>query len=244
MHQYGSLVLAASKDLLRQTHHELMIPLGDLAGFIEDTAPDWGQYKRNQRAADRRAQAMALIEWNRRRKERRDMLREIGRHTSRSPTATIHAQPTTIIEDLVAPFSDKGNRHRQFETDLKNTTKRGVSHILPWRQVIIHQITEGASNIDDLNPVTGYRRLDRALHFQFVNELAHHGQIQITQDEHLGKITLAMVTDEKAAIHVRDRSGMEYIFIWRELNTRQRQKIFNDLHSGIVVMVRTETEND
>ena len=55
MNQYGSLVLGASKNLLKRTNHELMEPLGQLTDLMDTDddipmAPDWRQLKRNQRA--------------------------------------------------------------------------------------------------------------------------------------------------------------------------------------------------
>ena len=53
LHQYGSIMLGASKNLLSQTK-DLIIQLGRLEAEIEGDAepsePDWADYKRQQRA--------------------------------------------------------------------------------------------------------------------------------------------------------------------------------------------------
>ena len=72
IHQYGSLVLGASRNLLKRTNYELMEPLGLLTDMMDTdddipVAPDWRQLKRDQRAR-------ALREyWERIRKRKKRM---------------------------------------------------------------------------------------------------------------------------------------------------------------------------
>ncbi len=77
MHQYGSLVLGASRNLLTRTNKELMGPLGQLTDFMDSDAgtpmaPDWRQLKKDQRAR-------ALREYWERIRRRKQRIQELAK---------------------------------------------------------------------------------------------------------------------------------------------------------------------
>ena len=67
-------------------------------------------------------------------------------------------------------------------------------------------------------------------------ELAHHGQIEITQTETFGDIEIKSKKDANKNVTVKDRDGRQYRLIWRNLTDTQRQKVIQDLKDGRVVM--------
>jgi len=222
MHQYGSLVLGASKNLLKRTNHELMEPLGQLTDKMDiddDTAanPDWRQLKRNQRAR-------ALREYWERTRKRKERMRRLAKLFHRtSPTPQVQSHDACVLSDFVKSFSPKADIKRQFFDKLSEINKIGLSRKLPWRQIISQEIAEGRLTFSDLSSIIPDQKMDTALKLQFLLEKAQHQEIAIHQDEDFGKIQITP-TGKEFDLHftLRDADGNEYPLNWSELTQAQR----------------------
>ena len=237
MHQYGSLVLGASKNLLKRTNCELMEPLGQLTDMMDadddlPLDPDWRQLKKDQRAR-------ALREyWDRLRKQK-ERMQELAKLFPRgSPTPSVRPTDATILSEFVKPYIPKDDLKRQFFVDLREIQKIGLSRMLPWRQIISQEILDGTSSLSDLSPVIPDRKMDTALKLQFLLEKAHHQEIAIHQYEAFGKIQITPKGDTcDTSLKIKDVDGYEYPLDWSELNRPQREKIITDLQDNKVVLV-------
>jgi chromatin segregation and condensation protein Rec8/ScpA/Scc1 (kleisin family) len=237
MHQYGSLVLGASKNLLKRTNHELMEPLGQLTDLMDTDddlplGPDWRQLKRDQRARSLRE----YWERNRKRKER---MQELAKLFPRgSPTLSVQSHDATVLADFVKPFSPRADIKRQFIDDLAEIKKIGLSRQLPWRQIISQEIKDGKPTLSDLSPIIPDRKKDTALKLQFLLEKAQYQDIAIHQDQAFGEIHIEpIVNGFDPNLTVKDTDGNEYALDWSELNRAQREKVITDLQNNIVVLV-------
>ena len=237
MHQYGSLVLGASRNLLKRTNHDLMEPLGQLSDLMNADAdthagPDWRQLKKNQRARVLREY------WDRLRK-RKERMRELARLFPRgSPTPSVKSTDASFLTDFVEPYSPKADLKRQFLADLKEIQKIGLSRLLPWRQIISQEIQDGTSSLSGLPPIVSDRKKDTALKFLFLLEKAQYQEISIYQDEAFGKIRIEPNgTDQDSTLTVKDADGNEYFLDWSELTRAQRERVIKDLKNNKVVLV-------
>ena len=237
MHQYGSLVLGASRNLLKRTNHDLMEPLGQLSDLMNADAdtqagPDWRQLKKNQRAR-------ALREYWDRLRKRKERMRELARLFPRGcPTPSVKSTDASFITDFVEPYSPKADLKRQFFVDLKEIQKIGLSRMLPWRQIISQAILDGTSSLSDLPSIIPDRKKDTALKLQFLLEKAQYQEIAIHQDQAFGEIHIEpIVAGFDPNLTVKDADGNEYPLDWSELNRAQREKIITDLQNNIVVLV-------
>jgi len=237
MHQYGSLVLGASKNLLKRTNYELMEPLGQLTDKMDTdddtaTSPDWRQLKRNQR--DR-----ALREYWERIRKRRDRMRELAKLFPRSsPTLSLQSHNATVLSSFLEPFSPKADMKRHFFDDLAEINKIGLSRQLPWRQIISQEIFDGKPTLSDLSPIIPDHKKDTALKLQFLLEKAQHQEIAIQQDESFGQIRIEPIGDGfDPNLTVRDAQGNENLLDWSQLNPAQRDKVIINLLDSKVVLV-------
>jgi len=232
---YGSLFLGASKNLLKRSHTELLDPLGKLVKFIEgddsDDYIDWAELKRNQRGRH-------LVEyWEKKRRRQKWMqkLRPLYPHSEKSDT-NHNDIDTTVLSIFIEPFSQGAHTRLEFDDQVKNVLKMGSSHLLPWRAIISLDIKKGATKFNSLSNVIEDKKRDTTLKFQYMLELAHYGQIEITQSESFGDIEIKPKKDENKTVTVKDRDGRKYPLTWTELTDGQRQKVIQDLKSGKVVM--------
>jgi len=237
MHQYGSLVLGASRNLLKRTNHDLMEPLGQLSDLMNanadtHTGPDWRQLKKNQRAR-------ALREYWDRLRKRKNRMRELARLFPRgSPTPSVKSTDATFLTDFVEPYSPKADLKRQFLSNLKEIQKIGLSRLLPWRQIISQEIQDGTSSLSDLPPIVSDRKKDIALKLLFLLEKAQCQEISIHQNEAFGNIRIETnSTEPDLTLTVKDTDGYKYLFDWSELTRSQREKVIKDLKNNKVVLV-------
>lgn len=237
MHQYGSLVLGASRNLLKRTNHELMEPLGYLSDLMDadddtPTSPDWRQLKKDQIAR-------ALREYWERVRKRKERMRELAKLFPRgSPTLQVQSHDATVLADFVKPFSPEAKTKRQFFDDLAEINKIGLSRQLPWRQIISQEIFDGKPTLSDLSPIIPDHKKDTALKLQFLLEKAQHQEIAIHQEESFGQIHITPIDEEfNSNLTVKDASGNEYPLDWSELNRAQREKVITDLQDNKVVLV-------
>jgi hypothetical protein len=112
----------------------------------------------------------------------------------------------------------------------------GASHLLPWRVIIADDIRNGATDFNSLSKVIEDSKQDTTLKFQHMLELAHHGEIEITQSESFGDITITQIEDRHKTVTVKDRDGQEYEISWTDLTDTQRYKVIQDLKNGRVVI--------
>ncbi len=237
MHQYGSLVLGASKNLLKRTNYELMVPLGHLTDLMDTDddlpmPPDWRQLKRDQRAR-------ALREYREKIRKRKERMHELAKLFPRgSPTPSVKSHDATVLADFVEPFSPQADIKRQFINDLAEINKVGLSRMLPWRQIISQEILDGKPTLSDLSPIIPDGKKDTVLKLQFLLEKAHHQEIAIHQNGAFGKIQITPTGNTcDTSIKVQDVDGNEYPLDWSELNRAQREKVIVDLQDNKVVLV-------
>lgn len=240
MHQYGSLVLGASRNLLKRTQSELLAPLGYLSRMMDDDDPtpdiDWSDLKRDQRAR-------ILREYWERVRHRKHRMQELAKLFSRG-RADPHYEPITgthILSSFAEPFSAHAQTRTEFHAQLKELSRAGLSKLLPWRQILSQQINEGTRTLADLSSVIPDRRQDIALKFQFLMELAHHQHIKLHQEQAFGEIELAPNSPEPdfhldSHLTIKHDHGQETLD-WDDLNQRQRQKVLKDLQSNKVVLI-------
>ena len=232
---YGSLFLGASKNLLKRSHTELLDPLGKLVKFIDgddsEDYIDWAELKRNQRGRH-------LVEyWEKKRLRQKWMkeLRPLYPHGRKQNTDHQDIDPT-ILSFFITPFSQGARTRQEFDKQVSDLLKMGSSHLLPWRAIISLDIKKGATKFNSLSKVIKDEKRDTALKLQHVLELAHYGQIEITQSESFGDINITQKKDDNKTVTVKDRDGRKYPLTWTELTDTQRQKVIQDLKSGRVVI--------
>ena len=236
MHQYGSIVLGASKNLLDQAK-DLINQLGrletDMDEVPEKTEPDWADYKRQQRANHLREY------WEKLRK-RRDRMRELRKLYSRSGAISHQVGDPGFIAGFVEPFSSEGNTRREWQGQLADLQKAGLSRLLPWRSILAHELASGKTRISDINPVIDDRKKDTAFKFQFLLELANDHKITLHQSKPFHEVEIEATPNCKrldASLTLKDGSGRTYPLDWDELTSCQRQKIIEDLKDGKVMLV-------
>jgi len=142
MHQYGSLVLSASKNLLTRTQKELMEPLGYLMMVVKgngrclDLETDWRKIKQSQRAR-------ILREYWERLRKRKNLMRTLAQAYTRGRADPNHIQQSNQNPNLLTVFTEhfsaKGRDVREYNDHLNDIIKCGLSRLLPWRQILMHQ---------------------------------------------------------------------------------------------------------
>jgi len=162
-------------------------------------------------------------------------LRPLYPHSEKSDT-NHNDIDTTVLSIFIEPFSQGAHTRLEFDDQVKNVLKMGSSHLLPWRAIISLDIKKGATKFNSLSNVIEDKKRDTTLKFQYMLELAHYGQIEITQPETFGDIEIKPKKDENKTVTVKDRDGRKYPLTWTELTDGQRQKVIQDLKSGKVVM--------
>jgi hypothetical protein len=241
MHQYGSLVLSASRNLLRRTQKELMEPLGYLMMVVKgngrclDLETDWRKIKQSQRAR-------ILREYWERLRHRKERMRKLAKILPRGKANPDNAptENADVLSVFAGPFSSHGLGQKEFDAKLNEIRKSGLSHQLPWRQILLQEITEGKRALPELSKILSDRKLDTALKFQFLTEMAHHSQINLTQKKNFGPITFCpdtFASEVSLDIIVKDGRGRQYRLTWHELSPGQRERIIGDLKIMRVVLV-------
>ncbi len=247
-----------------RTNIELMQPLGCLVDMMDTDddniddgsnttkTPDWKQLKKDQRAR-------ALREYWERVRKRKERMRELAKLFPRTsntsfPTNALSVQPnkndTNILTDFVEPFSPIGAARRNFESDLEDIQKIGMSRQLPWHQIIAQEIADGKSTLHSLTQtqIIPNKRQDKTIKFQTLLEKAHQREIDLTQETSFGHIQIKPIsnvgqentnTDKNTSIKIkiRDESGTDYPLDWSTLNQAQRKKVIADLQHSKVVLI-------
>jgi len=236
LHQYGSIVLGASKNLLTQAK-DLITRLGRLEADMDDgeveSAPDWAELKRQQRANHLREY------WEQIRK-RRDRMRELRKLYSRSGAVLHEAADPGFITGFVEPFSSKGDSRREWQGQLADLQKAGLSRLLPWRPILAHELSSGKARISEISPVIGDEKKDTIMKFQFLLQMAHDQHITLNQEKPFYEVEIVRTPNFErldASLTLKDGSGRTYPLDWDELTRGQRQKIIEDLKDGKVMLV-------
>lgn len=236
MHQYGSIVLGASKNLLTQAK-ELIGRLGMLDADMDDekakSKPDWKELKRQQRANHLRDY------WEKLRKKQ-ERMRELRKLYSRKGAVCQITGDLSFITGFVKPFSSKGDTARNWDGQLADLQKAGLSSLLPWRPILAHELASGKTTLSDITPIIENKKKDTALKFQFLLEMAHDQKITISQEKPFQEIEFSNIPNsERLGSHLtlKDRLGHTYTLDWVDLSAGQRQKVIDDLKEGKVMLV-------
>ncbi|MBW1803878.1 MAG: hypothetical protein JRJ85_24490 [Deltaproteobacteria bacterium] len=240
MHQYGSLVLGASRNLLYRSQKELMEPLGILTRFMDaaegedpDQALPWAEYKKRQRARMMRE----LWACFRKRRERMRDLAKLFPRCGNNPKATLSCD-ARIISVFTEPFSSKAQKKMEFDEKLREITRFGLSRLLPWRQILGSEIRGGRRRLGATAPVISDQRKDIIFKFQQLLEFAHEQKIELSQDIMFGEIYMKPVVEGiPSEFTLKDRLGQEYLIDWSDLTENQRKKIATDLQQNRVLLV-------
>ncbi len=237
MHQYGNLILGASRKLLKRTHAELMEPLGYLQSIMDsgsnDKRPiDWAELKRNQRVR-------ALREYWELRRKREQKMRELAKLYPRGKSSGgMISQNADVLSKFVAPFSDEGYGQLEVMKNLKKVLKAGLSKILPWRQIFFQQIKSGKRTLSELSPIIHNKKKDATMKLKFLLELAHDQHIALHQQEAFGAIQLTPKNLEiESMLTIGNRKGIKCWIDWFALSDHQRQKVISDLKDGHIVLI-------
>ena len=255
MHQYGSLVLSASKNLLRRTNQDLMHPLGQLADVMdegnienythENKGTDWALLKKHQRAR-------ILREYWERLRKRKNLMRTFAKAYTRGRADPNHIQQSNKNPNLLTVFTEhfsaKGRDIREYNDHLNDIIKCGLSRLLPWRQILMHQIQNGNTSFAQLtnnteNEIISNTRQDITFKFQFLMELAHNQDITLTQNTTFGKISIQPGRDQtqydpaNSIIKLRDDSGDTCSLDWQDLTPPQRSKVIQDLQDSKIILM-------
>jgi len=142
----------------------------------------------------------------------------------------------SILSLFTKHFSQGTYTIQKFDKQVIALLKMGTSHLLPWRTIISHDIKNGATNFKSLSNVIKDKKQDTTLKFQYMLELAHYGEISITQTKLFGDIDIKLKRDKNNTVTVKDRDGRKYPLNWRDLTSAQRHKVIQDLKDGRVVM--------
>ena len=251
MHQYGSLVLSASRNLLTRTQKELMEPLSYLMMVVKgngrclDLETDWRKIKQSQRAR-------ILREYWERLRKRKNLMSTLAQAYTRGRADPNHIQQSNQNPNLLTVFTEhfsaKGRDVREYNDHLNDIIKRGLSRLLPWRQILMHQIQNGNTSFAQLTNNTETEiipntRQDITFKFQFLMELAHNQDITLTQNKTFGKISIQPGRDQtrydpaNSIIKIRDDSGDTCSLDWQDLTPPQRSKVIQDLQDSKIILM-------
>ena len=167
-------------------------------------------------------------------------MRELRKLYARSGAVRHEAGDPGFIAGFVEPFSSKGDARREWEGQLADLQKAGLSRLLPWRSIIAYELASGKTRMSDINPVIEDRRKDTALKFQFLLELANDHHITLNQGKPFSTVEIVKTPNQKrldASLTLKDGSGRVYPLDWDELTSGQRQKVIEDLKEGKVLLV-------
>ena len=237
MSQYGSLIHAASKNLLTRAN-DLLTSLGKLNNLIitnneysEAPEPNWADYKRDQRQNALRE----LLERYRRRKQ---FLKSIGKQTTKSNCAEtdIYLGNTNFLSGFLEPFSSKVSIERNYNEHLTAIIQCGLSSMLPWRQIISTELELGKTRLEEITPVITNLRKDKAFKFQTLIRMAHEGSVELTQTETFAPIQMIKTSTDKAVVTLKTNSGERVTHEWGNFTQNQRNKIIDDLKQGKIVL--------
>lgn len=235
MSQYGSLIHASSKNLLSRSN-QLLESLGQLGTLIDGEEEDidhvsWAEYKRDQRSN-------ALREFWEKVRRRKELLKLVGQSSSKSGASASGLEPgsTAFVTSFLEPFSSKGNSEREYRLKLEEIRKCGFAYLLPWHQIISSELADGKTRIDDLSPVIGDSRKDRAFKFQTIVRMAHDGSVKLDQEETFSPINISKQDEFRTGVKLRTSDGEEFERDWRDFSENQRKKVIDDLKDGKIVL--------
>lgn len=234
MNQYATLIDSAARNILCRTD-QLLQSLGQLQTLItgksdQDTQDhDWAEYKRKQRS-------QAAREFWEKYRHRKQLLQRVGETTSKTGGAHTDSGSTEFLSGLLEPFSSKGNSKRAFDGRLQDIIKLGLSHLMPWHQIITNDLSNGKLSIDDLTVVIGNLKKDKAFKFQTLIRMAHEGKVELGQDQSFDPININPVDLDGTGMKLTTRGGEVLTCDWKQLSETQRTKVIRDLKNGKIVL--------
>jgi len=141
---------------------------------------------------------------------------------------------TEFLLYILSPFSPIEKHRPKIAFEFNQACKFPVSDLLPWKTIMISELTEaGSTTFDGLKTyLTKNKKLDKISKFQHLLQLDCDGDIILEQFEHTGQIQITPNTpksvNQKTPICIKDKSGQSYNFDWSSLNDSQKNKIIID----------------
>lgn len=229
-----------------------MHPLGQLSDMMdEDHDPDnktlqtdWAKLKKDQRAR-------ILREYWEKLRKRKDLMQKLAKTYKRGRADPHHQQNPIntnphLLTMFTKPFSAKERDVQEYNHQLKELTKAGLSRLLPWRHILTEQIRHGNTTFTQLttkkdNRIIPNQKQDTTLKFQFLMDLAHNQEITLTQETTFGQIAISPNTNTQTEntknITLRDDSGDTCNLDWHDLTPNQRSKVIQDLQDAKVILI-------
>jgi len=132
-----------------------------------------------------------------------------------------------FLAPIVSPFSPIEQLRRNTLKLFEQARTLSISNLLPWRLLIISELSEPKTLTDLTEYVEG--KQDKVSKLINLLHLEMEGKINLTQKEQFDEIHIERVQEEKTEIIIRDRQGMEYHFDWHYLSDAQRNKVIADI---------------
>ncbi|WP_419660500.1 uncharacterized protein Dvar_08580 [Desulfosarcina variabilis str. Montpellier] len=231
MHQYGSFVLGASRNLLHRSG-QLLSDLGALSDFIDqpESAPiDWAELKRQERTNN-------LKIWWEKKKRRSELMRSLAKLYKKGRGSETLVQDTFVITELAKVFNSQGQKQLDFDKQHKELAEKGFATLLPWRHIIFEQIQDGTNSFEGLKPIISDSRKDQSLRFQFLIELTHNQYIEIKQDKAFGEIRIEPKNEINPNIILKDQSGNHSTIDWLSSSKAKQNLALKYLKENKVIL--------
>jgi len=251
MRLLGDIVVGQAKALSSRVDHELLKPI---SVWINDSdwmkkfqgndngEPNWAIYKQRSRqwtkqqkylAKERLKQYWQEIHRKRHYQKKLSQLLNATGKNKNIKTEQFFKQPidTAFISNIVAPFSPMEKHRTKIAFEFHQAYKLSISDLLPWKAIIISEITEtGSTTLNEMRIyLTGNKKWDSISKFQHLLQMDMDGEVSLEQFEHTGQIQIIPKSvNRKSVIEIKDNSGQLYNFDWSSLNDAQKNKIITD----------------
>ena len=251
MRLLGDIILRQAKALTLKVNHELLRPISI---WIDDPEwmkkfqckdnerPNWAKYKQRSRQWTKQQKTLSQqrlkLYWQKIR-QKRQYLKEISQvlyTNERNRDFKVEGPlkqsiDTTFLSDILTPFSPIEKHRTETAFEFNQSYKLSISDLLPWKTIIISEITEnGSTTLNDMRIyLTENKKLDKISKFQHLLQMVMDGEVSLEQTEHVGQIQIVPKSEnQRPEIRIKNKSGHSYHFDWPSLNDTQRNKIITD----------------
>jgi hypothetical protein len=246
---YGNIIFNRTKSLSITVNRELLEPISKWiddpdfmkkhAVILDNEAPNWSEYKRQQRQWTQQqkliaAQRLKLYRQDiRKRKKHRQYINSLIPRGS--PKGSPQLNPSSdFLSSIITPFSPIEQTRQETLRLFDQARAMTLSNRLPYRILITDELTE-SKNLNELTSYTD-KKQDKIAKLQNLLQMEMEGKIKLNQEMHCGDITIEPVDiDREQSITIKDQQGETYHFDWQDLSDAQRNKVIADIKDNRIL---------
>lgn len=249
---FGNTILSEAKQISHKFNEEIVPTIcswlkddrfADKLKIVEEKEGyDWAAYKKQQREfTERQIQAAtqnlrAYHEAIRRKKEIRNELQSIiGTRTRADPDSTPAQIDSEYFTGMFEPFSPIEQHQAELNHEFHDLLQQSIPSLLPWRTLIISEISKPKSFKDLHTYVTTNLKADKIAKLHHLLQMASDGRIDLHQESHEGDILITPCEDNKlnhnnqdVAITIKDQHGNVSQWNWQDLSENQKRQVLTD----------------